>query len=543
MHPSRRSLRLPPVWAVLTLLSALVLEAELGLADAVIRPAQAPVRVQAALVDPTHVPVRAPVTIVFDRALDSSRLDVGVEPASAVVVTRFPDRMTIAPQDEWLPAISYRLSLKPRPGFDRRLLASGWSAWFHTQPRLSVSGFRVAGLPVGQMAAIGLSDLVEIDLPQAMDRGSVDLMVGGAFVEPASLQWSPEGTAVTISIPGLVPYQPSSVEVVRGATTASGEVLTDGGTLQVVAVAGVPSNPANGLPSGSPGQAPIEVVFDNAPAARPQTGLQRADIVYEYLSEYQVSRMTAIYLGPVPDEVGPVRSCRMVNPYLNFAYQGLTMCSGASVGMLHYMFGNPEGGVLVPGVIADFDRGEHFYRSGSRPSPNNLYTTAPAAYQLRSEVPLGPGRFRVEAAHPDAEIGSPAPAPEVGLHSVSYAYDAASRLYARFDHGVPFVDAGTGGQVQAKNVVLLHVPFRDAGWIEDDNGGAHSIWYDLLGSGPAEVYSDGRVVDATWHMGSAPGQWYYDNRTPVWFSDGAGKPLHLNSGPTWIHVLGNGQTD
>ncbi len=90
-------------------------------------------------------------------------------------------------------------------------------------------------------------------------------------------------------------------------------------------------------------------------------------------------------------------------------------------------------------------------------------------------------------------------------------------------------------------MVIVHTGFHDAGWIEDDNGGAHSVWYDLNGSGPAEVYSDGMLIPATWHMGKGSGQAYWDNHDPIWFSDAGGVPLELNSGLTWIHVVGNGQ--
>jgi hypothetical protein len=131
----------------------------------------------------------------------------------------------------------------------------------------------------------------------------------------------------------------------------------------------------------------------------------------------------------------------------------------------------------------------------------------------------------------------------VPLHSVGYEYDAASRQYLRVDHGVPSIDLARQAQVQVKNVVLMHVPFHEAGWIEDETGGASSIWYDMLGSGPAEIYSDGQVLSATWHMGAAPGQWYYENHTPVWFTDASGQVVLLNSGLTWVHVLGNGQTE
>jgi hypothetical protein len=63
----------------------------------------------------------------------------------------------------------------------------------------------------------------------------------------------------------------------------------------------------------------------------------------------------------------------------------------------------------------------------------------------------------------------------------------------------------------------------------------------MLGSGPAEVWSDGKLVHATWHMGSGGPQWYFENHQPVWFTDEQGKVMELNSGLTWIHVVGNGQ--
>ncbi|HEY8811555.1 MAG TPA: hypothetical protein VIO86_03585, partial [Candidatus Dormibacteraeota bacterium] len=58
----------------------------------------------------------------------------------------------------------------------------------------------------------------------------------------------------------------------------------------------------------------------------------------------------------------------------------------------------------------------------------------------------------------------------------------------------------------------------------------------------AEVWSNGRLVHATWHEG-ADGQDYYQNPgQPVYFTDEAGNLLRLNTGLTWIHVVGNGQS-
>jgi hypothetical protein len=72
-------------------------------------------------------------------------------------------------------------------------------------------------------------------------------------------------------------------------------------------------------------------------------------------------------------------------------------------------------------------------------------------------------------------------------------------------------------------------------YVEDDNGGAHSVRYFVYNqdeSGPAQIYSDGKVINATWHMGWA---------SPMYFTDQDGRFIELNTGLTWIHVLGNGQ--
>ena len=105
----------------------------------------------------------------------------------------------------------------------------------------------------------------------------------------------------------------------------------------------------------------------------------------------------------------------------------------------------------------------------------------------------------------------------------------------------PFIEASTNAQLKVKNIAVMHVPFHYTDWSEDGCC-AWSVWYEMVGTGPAELYSDGKLIHATWHMGAA-GQVYFDNNTPIWFSDDAtGQVLELNTGVTWIHVIGNGQS-
>jgi hypothetical protein len=482
------------------------------------------------------------VTVVFDQAVDPARLQVRLRPAAAAAITRRADRLVIRPIAGWQPERRYQLTVTGIGSSDHRSGPATWETAFTTQKRV-VLGFQVDGRAVVGEARAGMRSRLQLTFSTPMRPETVTMSVDGRPLPATAIAWAPDATSASVAPPGLTPYRPVVIAVAPGAESAAGEALTDADVLELVPQATVPANTSTGIGPGFTPVTPLEIVVDNSGPARPQSGLQDADLVYEYLTEYQVTRLTAIYLNHVPELVGPVRSCRMVNPYLGYAYAGITMCSGGSVGTLHWMFGSPEEGRLVANLMDAFDKGDHYFRSYLKPPPHNLYTSGDRAERLRTEQILAPIDYAVDPPHEDVELGGPADAPSVPLHSVSYEYDAATRQYLRVDRGVPSIDLATEAQVQVKNVVLMHVPFHEAGWIEDETGGASSIWYDMLGSGPAEIYSDGRMLSATWHMGAAPGQWYYENHTPVWFTDASGQVILLNSGLTWVHVLGNGQTE
>ena len=105
---------------------------------------------------------------------------------------------------------------------------------------------------------------------------------------------------------------------------------------------------------------PIQVVVENSGPARPQSGLQQADMVFEYLSEYGITRMTALFFKNVSPLLRSVRSCRMINGYLDFAFDGFHLCSGVSAGTYSWLMGKhhksrmiciDDGGLPV-GVVA-----------------------------------------------------------------------------------------------------------------------------------------------------------------------------------------------
>jgi hypothetical protein len=211
-----------------------------------------------------------------------------------------------------------------------------------------------------------------------------------------------------------------------------------------------------------------------------------------------------------------------------------------SFGTDNFLSGRANG-YGIPRVVNDTDSGNHFFRVGFKAAPHNLYTDGGRASRVRSEFSLGTPRYLIDPPHPDVDLGDPADAPSVPLQGITYSYDPGSKQYFMFDHGAPSNDSDAGGQIRAKNVVVMHVDYFPTTWVEDDNGGARSIWYNMNGSGPAEIWSNGKLVHATWHAGS-PNDGFWANSTPPSFTDPQGNLINLNTGLTWIHVVGNGQT-
>src|SRR2546423_3862049 len=82
-------------------------------------------------------------------------------------------------------------------------------------------------------------------------------------------------------------------------------------------------------PSSRP--APALVQVENDPLSHPQYGLQKADLVYEYLTEGSITRFTLVYFNPQGgDRIEPVRSARLITLRLQKVYQGVIFYSGAS---------------------------------------------------------------------------------------------------------------------------------------------------------------------------------------------------------------------
>lgn len=283
---------------------------------------------------------------------------------------------------------------------------------------------------------------------------------------------------------------------------------------------------------------PVAVMLDNFPDARPQTGMDAADLVYELLVEGGITRFMAVFLRQEAEWVEPVRSAR--TPFLYLAREldavlghvGAAGTAGPSDAQTQF----GQWGVLH---LDEQFNPEPFWRDRRRVAPHNACTST---VELRGHA-LGLGWEGPSAAQPwrfkDDFVAANPSAAAVDLFSygfdwgraaladfaATWQYDAASNSYLRSQGGYAHRDALTGARLTAANVVAQYDAARVV------NGEGH-VLYGSLGQGPAFVFQDGQLIEATWTKRTR------EERTRYW--DAAGAEVQFNRGRTWVAVLPEG---
>src|SRR5207302_2001898 len=226
------------------------------------------------------------------------------------------------------------------------------------------------------------------------------------------------------------------------------------GLALVLAACGTSAGPTTPTPTpGRPGPAMVQI--ENSVLARPLAGLQQADIVYEYLAEGGITRMTAIYFSPTGSQrIEPVRSARPVTIRLWHSYHGVLFFSGANIKVLQVIQDQQ-----IPALTEGSDGGIYFSRDPSRRAPHNLYTDGSRLAQgLNKYAP----RVTYQLPSPGVPAASPAPTAanrivfdQTNAHRVTYTYSAADSAYAYSTELGPLIDKSTGQPMKPVNVILI----------------------------------------------------------------------------------------
>lgn len=267
-----------------------------------------------------------------------------------------------------------------------------------------------------------------------------------------------------------------------------------------------------------PPHAVIAVKIDNVAAARPQTGIAAASVVYVEPVEGGLTRLLAVYTGKLPDVIGPVRSARLTDIELLGQFGAPTLAySGASRKVLPQL----RAASLISASPAE--RPAAYFRSSARAAPHNLYVRARELPEPASPPPSPVMKY-------GSVSGSGVPTPEYRVSFPAARYDfawsAERRRWSITMDGSPMTSTDAG-PLTAETVVEQEVEVTMGG--SRDAGGNPSPVAKTVGSGEATVLRDGKRFDAHWSR-TAPDQ-------PTRFRTAEGTDLPMATGGVWVLLV------
>lgn len=267
----------------------------------------------------------------------------------------------------------------------------------------------------------------------------------------------------------------------------------------------------------------VAVVVNNHPKARPQSGLNKADIVYEVLAEGDVTRFVAIFQSEKPEKVGPVRSAREYFIDLASGYDSFFIAHGYSPEAKQML----ESGVIdnINGMQYD---GTLFKRADFRKAPHNSYITYEnivkgadkKGYQLDKAPDPAEFLSSEEAGQLD---GTPVEEFMVSYGTPSfdliYEYDADQQKYHRFNGSDETVDLESKEPVLLDNILVVQMNHQVV-----DKAGRRDI--DLTSGGKGYLFQKGKVNEI---------QWKNEAGRIVPYKDGS--KAGFVPGKTWINIV------
>jgi hypothetical protein len=286
--------------------------------------------------------------------------------------------------------------------------------------------------------------------------------------------------------------------------------------------------PLTGLASGggaAAGRPALSAKIDNLDLARPQAGLNTADIVVEQPVEGGLTRLFATWQSNDAGQIGPVRSARPVDALLlRQLGPSLFAFAGASASVLQTIR-RDSGATLIDPSSAPGS----FQRISGRSAPHNVFSSTAALYAAgqRANSKLGPPRAFLRFAAKPSAAAKPARIARMSFSPTTRAsWQWNGSAFVRYQNGT-LDRLADGSTISSTNVVVMSVAVRPDANV--DVLGHHTPDPVLTGTGRVWVLRDGKVVVGTWRRAAAG--------SPMQLLGADGKPLPVHPGRTWIELL------
>lgn len=306
---------------------------------------------------------------------------------------------------------------------------------------------------------------------------------------------------------------------------------------------------------------PLLVMIENHKEARPQSGISKADVIYEVVAEGGITRFLAVFYCDAQAQdvmIGPVRSARTY--FLDFAseygkYPLYAHVGGANtpgpanaLGQIEdYGWGGSEGNDLnqfsigYPAFRRDYERLGHTVAT-----EHTMYSTTEGLWDVaksRDWTNISPKGQNWLDDFEEWKFGKEAPEANRGDTSkievnfwegyndqqAVWNFDKVSNSYLRSNGGQTHKDLNYDEQISVKNVIVQFMTEQSA---NDGYKNNLHLLYGAIGKGKALVFNNGEVIKGTWEKESRIGK--------TKFYDDGGKEIPLVPGKIWIEIVPKG---
>lgn len=267
--------------------------------------------------------------------------------------------------------------------------------------------------------------------------------------------------------------------------------------------------------------APFMAIVENSTAARPQSGLSEADIIFETMAEGGIPRFIALFQKNSPKVIGPIRSAR---PYF------LTIAREYSLPFAHCGGSQEALDTIKNDVnlksINEMFNGTYFWRSLDRTAPHNLYTSAENMRKLISAKSLTSepkSDLQFDDAIWDSLITKDIKEIKLVLNnSYSTFYKYNNGKYVKYMDNKLAVDKNNDTPLSFTNIIIQKTSMK----LKSDK---YRLDIDLVGNGEGVVYSKGKAQVIKWSK--------KDASSPTKLFDENNHKIYLSTGNTIWHIV------
>lgn len=262
-------------------------------------------------------------------------------------------------------------------------------------------------------------------------------------------------------------------------------------------------------------------IIENSSAARPQSGISYADILFETSAEGGIPRFLALFSSNLPSIIGPVRSIR---PYFIDIVKEFNIpvahCGGSAEALTTI---DNDSSIIS---INEITQGSYFWRDSSRKAPHNLYTSSDniKKYVDSKNINITKSQFASfdENFFDNSNLQ---PASNIKLlinKTYNTSYEYRDNLYYKFMNSEKAIDSINNSQINFSNIVVQKTPIT----LSNDNS---HLNIPIVGEGEGIVFSKGKMINITWKRDSL--------NSKVTLLDKDGSIVPLSPGKTMWNIV------